>query len=212
MIRRLPIIGFVLFFVCILSCGPTEQERMKIEKAKLDSVATAVKKSMEDSILLNSRFSELKREKGIAEDAIGLFRYAIQTLKERQVLVQIELEKSKSFQLGRTVSEKEAQISDLISEKDRLDARLKATEVGLKVFKLALLEMDGMESKRFKNLEEFQVYSNELKDRITKAEKEAVIDVESNYMNDFSYFKLIKEESFIRSVAEFKRGKIPDID
>ena len=68
MIRRLPIIGFVLFFVCILSCGPTEQERMKIEKAKLDSVATAVKKSMEDSILLNSRFSELKREKGIAED------------------------------------------------------------------------------------------------------------------------------------------------
>ncbi len=202
----------VLFLVSLLSCGPNDQERLTAEKVKMDSIALAVRASIADSIAIANGVAALKKTKENTKDAIVVFKYVNNLFERKLDDNRIELEKVKSFQFGRAVSEKETQIASSLNDIKRLEKKLESNEAGIKIFKRALYEMEDVGSMHFKSYKDFQSYEKDLYDRIKKAESEILLDYELDQLNNFSFKKIIQDESFLRILADYKRGKMPDID
>ncbi len=195
-------LGLYLF----TSCGPSAEQKAAADKAKMDSVIAATKKATEDSISINKGMTELIERKTLTEDAIPYIQSKIDEIKTAQTKATIDMESIKSFQLGRTADEKESQITSQVDIQNRLDEQLKTLESAVKIFKHALNEMDGLESKKFTLYSDFDTYKKDLDSRIHKTEKDIIDESGSKELEEtFTFNKVIKEEKFIDDVKQFKK-------
>lgn len=196
-----------LALLALESCGPSAEQKATIEKAKMDSLLTVTKKATEDSISISSGMTFLLNRKTLTAKAIPFIQSEIEMAKTSKTKAMTDMENIKSFQLGRTQSEKQSQIANQVNVQEQVEEHLSSLEAVLKVFKHALTEMDGIEKKQFASLTEFESFKNDLSGRIQKMEKEIIDDSGlENLGEQFSFEKTITDETFIKKVMDYNKA------
>ncbi len=198
---------FVIIIASILiSCGPNKEEQAAIEKAKIDSVSTAIKKAIEDSINISMKLGELLEQRKFTKDAIEYLDASIYQLKENQNQAEIELENIKSFQFGRTSTEKESQIAIQVSRKRNIDERLISLSGAQKIFKKIYNLTKDLDKRKFNSIGEFEIYQSELNSQIQNIESDVLSDIDNESLAKFNYETIITDKNFKKEVERFKEG------
>ena len=120
----------------IISCGPSAEQKAAAEKAKMDSVANATKKQIaiekakQDSIAA----TEAQKAAGQAAEEANQtqLKSALIELKAQLATAEAKMEDIKKFHLGRTNSEKEAQIGNQTGVIEKIKNQINDTEKQIK--------------------------------------------------------------------------------
>src|ERR1041385_2518383 len=131
------LILFTSVMLAFYACGPSAEQKAAMEKAKMDSVAAAVKRATEDSLNLSKEMAEFSKRKRITEDAIGYFSYVLSKIDSIKTRAQSDMEGIKSFHWLRSADEKEAEISSQMNKEKQIENKFKEVEIMRKIFKKA---------------------------------------------------------------------------
>lgn len=112
----------ILSLLVIISCGPSAEEKVAIEKAKMDSIANATKQKMETKLALQDSLKWTRSNKGMMEMQLTETKGELAAAKDRMGLI-------KEFQLGRTQSERGQQIKNQTILIDSLEKQIRNLEI-----------------------------------------------------------------------------------
>ena len=89
----------------IISCGPNKEEVAKLEQQKADSIALAIETKIKTEI-------ELKEKSEMVDKILSELNNRLNKAKKRIITENINLDRIRDFQLGRSQSTKERQLEE----------------------------------------------------------------------------------------------------